>query len=204
MHPSVAVWLGARLAVLVGIGVLAACGSSAASSSTGGADADVEAGLADSTAPGDDAGGRDDASSDAGASDATAHSDGGLVSCAGQSDGTTIAGGQLCCGGFPIPPTANGRCPALFHGNATGVSAAPVVGAAATASGRGYWLVARDGGVFTYGDATFYGSLGGKGVNDVVGIATDPAGTGSSGPTAASSRSGAPTSVVRCPATASR
>jgi hypothetical protein len=68
--------------------------------------------------------------------------------------------------------------PALFHGSATGVSAAPIVGAAATPSGRGYWLVASDGGVFTYGDATFAGSLGGKGVKDVVGMTADSAGTG--------------------------
>jgi hypothetical protein len=29
-----------------------------------------------------------------------------------------------------------------------------------TADGQGYWLVASDGGVFSFGDATFYGSLG--------------------------------------------
>jgi hypothetical protein len=27
----------------------------------------------------------------------------------------------------------------------------------ATASAKGYWLVANDGGIFTYGDARFYG-----------------------------------------------
>jgi hypothetical protein len=32
---------------------------------------------------------------------------------------------------------------------------------APTPSGRGYWLVASDGGVFTFGDAHFYGSAGG-------------------------------------------
>ncbi len=37
-------------------------------------------------------------------------------------------------------------------------SNAPVVGMAATPSGNGYWLVAKDGGVFTFGDATFHGS----------------------------------------------
>ena len=31
-----------------------------------------------------------------------------------------------------------------------------------TASGNGYWLFARDGGIFTFGDAKFYGSLGGS------------------------------------------
>jgi hypothetical protein len=37
----------------------------------------------------------------------------------------------------------------------------PIVGMAATPDGRGYWLVAADGGIFTFGDAGFYGSLGG-------------------------------------------
>jgi hypothetical protein len=30
-----------------------------------------------------------------------------------------------------------------------------------TPGGAGYWLVARDGGVFTFGDAAFFGSTGG-------------------------------------------
>jgi hypothetical protein len=38
---------------------------------------------------------------------------------------------------------------------------APVVGIAATPSEMGYYLVAADGGVFTFGDAQFAGSLGG-------------------------------------------
>jgi len=38
--------------------------------------------------------------------------------------------------------------------------AAPVVGIAATPDGKGYWLVGADGGVFTFGDAGFYGSDG--------------------------------------------
>ena len=32
---------------------------------------------------------------------------------------------------------------------------------AATPSGRGYWLVASDGGIFCFGDAGFHGSAGG-------------------------------------------
>jgi hypothetical protein len=31
---------------------------------------------------------------------------------------------------------------------------------ASTFDGGGYWLVASDGGVFSYGDAHFYGSAG--------------------------------------------
>ena len=38
---------------------------------------------------------------------------------------------------------------------------APIVGIAATPKGRGYWLVASDGGVFAFGDATFEGSTAG-------------------------------------------
>ena len=36
----------------------------------------------------------------------------------------------------------------------------PIVAMAATPDGRGYWLVASDGGVFAFGDARFHGSLG--------------------------------------------
>ena len=34
----------------------------------------------------------------------------------------------------------------------------PIVGMAATAGRWGYWLVASDGGIFTFGDARFHGS----------------------------------------------
>jgi hypothetical protein len=54
---------------------------------------------------------------------------------------------------------------------------APVVGVSATPDGGGYWLVASDGGVFNFGDAGFFGSMGGKPlVAPVVGgVAYDPA-----------------------------
>jgi hypothetical protein len=43
---------------------------------------------------------------------------------------------------------------------------------AATADGQGYWLVASDGGVFSYGDAKFYGSTGAIHLNrPIVGMA---------------------------------
>ena len=48
----------------------------------------------------------------------------------------------------------------------------PIVGMAATPDGGGYWLVASDGGIFTYGDAQFYGSTGSMVLNKpVVGMA---------------------------------
>ena len=34
----------------------------------------------------------------------------------------------------------------------------PIVGITSTPDGKGYWLVASDGGVFSYGDATYLGS----------------------------------------------
>ena len=38
-----------------------------------------------------------------------------------------------------------------------------MVGMAATPDGKGYWLVASDGGIFTFGDANFDGSMPGVG-----------------------------------------
>ena len=37
----------------------------------------------------------------------------------------------------------------------------PIVGMAATPDGKGYWLVASDGGIFSFGDAGFFGSTRG-------------------------------------------
>jgi len=46
-------------------------------------------------------------------------------------------------------------------------------------AGKGYWEVASDGGVFTFGDAGFYGSMGGKALNaPIVGIVPTPDGKG--------------------------
>ena len=48
----------------------------------------------------------------------------------------------------------------------------PMVGMAATPTGRGYWLVAADGGIFSFGDAAFHGSMGGSVLNKpIVGMA---------------------------------
>ena len=38
--------------------------------------------------------------------------------------------------------------------------AQPAVGMAPSPKGGGYWLVARDGGIFAVGDSRFYGSTG--------------------------------------------
>jgi hypothetical protein len=55
----------------------------------------------------------------------------------------------------------------------------PIVGMAATPDGGGYWLVASDGGIFSFGDATFHGSTGNIHLNrPIVGMAATPDGQG--------------------------
>jgi ribosomal protein L24E len=55
----------------------------------------------------------------------------------------------------------------------------PIVGMAATPSGKGYWFVAADGGIFAFGDAKFYGSTGNVKLNKpIVGMAPTPSGNG--------------------------
>ena len=47
----------------------------------------------------------------------------------------------------------------------------PIVAMAATPSGHGYEFAANDGGIFTFGDASYFGSLGGiAGGPPVVGL----------------------------------
>jgi hypothetical protein len=55
----------------------------------------------------------------------------------------------------------------------------PVVGMAPTRSGNGYWLVARDGGIFSFGDAKFFGSTGNIRLNQpIVGMTASGGGAG--------------------------
>jgi murein DD-endopeptidase MepM/ murein hydrolase activator NlpD len=54
-----------------------------------------------------------------------------------------------------------------------------VLGIAATSSGAGYWMVAGDGGIFSFGDAPFFGSMGGQRLNrPMVGMAATATGNG--------------------------
>jgi hypothetical protein len=55
----------------------------------------------------------------------------------------------------------------------------PVTGMARTPSGKGYWLAAADGGVFSYGNAPFYGSAGSIPLQSpVIGMTSTPDGRG--------------------------
>ena len=64
-------------------------------------------------------------------------------------------------------------------GDAENISSAPVVGFSYTPDGMGYWEVASDGGVFAFGDAGFFGSMGGRSLAaPVVGLAPTTDGKG--------------------------
>jgi hypothetical protein len=55
----------------------------------------------------------------------------------------------------------------------------PVLGMTPTASGRGYWMAAADGGVFAFGDASFHGSTGHLVLNEAItGMAVSAVGRG--------------------------
>ena len=55
----------------------------------------------------------------------------------------------------------------------------PLISMASTPDGDGYWLLASDGGVFCFGSAQFYGSMGGQRLNEpIVDITPTPDGGG--------------------------
>ena len=113
----------------------------------------------------------------------------GRASASGPAHSTAYSGGILMAtdpnGGFwTVTPTGavtpHGGSPALGSPTLSNLRLAqPIVGMAATTDGNGYWLVASDGGIFSYGDATFYGSTGGLRLNKpIVGMAPTPSGRG--------------------------
>jgi hypothetical protein len=79
----------------------------------------------------------------------------------------------------PDSVTAFGSAAEAAPGSSLPGLNAPIVGMAATPTGRGYWLVAADGGIFTFGDAGFSGSTGAMHLNaPIVGMAATPTGHG--------------------------
>ena len=79
----------------------------------------------------------------------------------GGGDGGHAERRRLLAGRKQRRPSPSSAMPAFSGSAATLALARPVVGMASTPDGRGYWLVASDGGIFSYGDAHFYGSTGG-------------------------------------------
>ena len=87
------------------------------------------------------------------------------------------ADGSIWAMGPERAPTA--PAPPFFGSMAGHPLNAPIVGAAFTPRHDGYWLVASDGGVFSFGSARFYGSMGGTRLNrPIVGLAATPDGGG--------------------------
>ncbi len=95
---------------------------------------------------------------------------------------TVAASGALVSQGAPAGAAQSGVYPFGDAGSFGAPSAplnAPIVGMAPTPSGAGYWVVASDGGIFSYGDAVYYGSMGGRPLNaPIVGMAATPTGHG--------------------------
>ncbi len=82
-----------------------------------------------------------------------------------------------------VPPAVSNALPYSAVGPIVEAASAalrpPFVGMASTPSGNGYWEVASDGGVFTFGGATFHGSMGGRHLNaPIVGMAATADGGG--------------------------
>jgi hypothetical protein len=61
---------------------------------------------------------------------------------------------------LPTPPVVVPPPPANPTPPVTTPTPSPVVTSPSTSASHGYWLVGSDGGIFTYGDAAFYGSTG--------------------------------------------
>jgi glucose/arabinose dehydrogenase len=79
--------------------------------------------------------------------------------------------------------TRNGAviaCDIQSHGSMAGKHLnLPIVGIAGTPTDAGYWMVASDGGIFSFGNAVFRGSTGGHRLNQpIVGMTTTPSGRG--------------------------
>jgi len=89
--------------------------------------------------------------------------------------GAAVATGAGMPAGAVVVPT-----PVACYGSLRGHTLAqPIVGIAATPTTLGYWLVASDGGIFAFGDATFHGSMGGRPLaQPIVAMAATPTGGG--------------------------
>jgi hypothetical protein len=84
-------------------------------------------------------------------------------------------GGHTGCPGDP----RKNRRQAILDMAVTPNSGGGAVEIVSTPSGQGYWVCGSDGGVFTYGDAEFHGSLGDTRLNEpIISMAASPTGHG--------------------------
>ncbi len=108
------------------------------------------------------------------------------------STGLTVKSPAYTCGTYNVVVTTTAGPSAVIaadHFTFTGASCpatkvtptppAPTPPAHVTPTGKGYWEVASDGGIFAFGTAGFYGSMGGKPLDKpIVGMAAAPTGKG--------------------------
>jgi hypothetical protein len=89
---------------------------------------------------------------------------GGLLTVCALGVGLASAGDSGAQASSVTPVVAFGASPTLGWPNPTTL-VGPVVAMARTPDGKGYWLLGADGGVFSFGDARFFGSaaVGGSG-----------------------------------------
>ncbi len=77
------------------------------------------------------------------------------------------------------PGGASGTVPVVVHAGPNDVLGLDGALQFSYVGTKGYWEVARDGGIFAFGDAGFYGSMGGKPLNaPIVAMAATPDGGG--------------------------
>jgi len=85
----------------------------------------------------------------------------------------------LCALAAANSGTSSCRTPPLSTASTQPTPAASTLLEPATPDGKGYWLVASDGGIFSFGDAAFYGSTGAIHLaQPIVGMAATPDGKG--------------------------
>jgi hypothetical protein len=97
-----------------------------------------------------------------------------------QGDGYWMAGadGGIFAYGAPYKGNSHQIDPAKPAGGANSfVPNKPIVGIASTKSGNGYWMVGADGGIYSFGDAPYLGSLGSVALNSPI-VAIEPSVTG--------------------------
>jgi hypothetical protein len=102
-------------------------------------------------------------------------------------NGTSCSGSEISRNAWAVTPDGRVYGDTEFSGPIAGNYGGmggqplhrPIVGMSPTSTGNGYWLVASDGGIFSFGDARFHGSTGSITLNrPIVGISVTPSGKG--------------------------
>jgi hypothetical protein len=104
-----------------------------------------------------------------------AQAQGGAAGVCAHVDLGAAGGGHWDCGtSFPMAQVID-----MALGGAAPSTQGGAMAICRTPSGAGYWIVGSDGGIFTYGDAEFFGSLGDTALSaPITDMASTPSGCG--------------------------